>query len=297
MMHRLSHALLVTLVFLIAFAGVGTAQTDIGQRIAAQGAATTGRNLTNAAAATRNSSLAVVPADFAKLKLAPGFLLSLNVLDDSDFVGAFRVDEQGNIVLPVFGEVHIAGETVVEARSQIQKLLLDWKVLNDPQVELSVIEYSAPEVTIVGEVAAPGRYPLLAPRKLVDVLALAGGETITAGDEVQIIRDSASNEPILVHYSKSTDLKAVEDVLVQPGDTVRVKRAGIVYVLGAVTKPGGYVMQEDGSLTVLQAISLANGTTLPALVSSIHLLRRNADGTETDIALPFNKMQHGKALI
>ncbi len=66
-------------------------------------------------------------------------------------------------------------------------------------------------------------------------------------------------------------------------------------MLGAVTRPGGYVMQEEGTLTVLQAISLANGTTLPASVGAIHLLRRNADGTEVDIALPLNKMQHGQS--
>ena len=59
-------------------------------------------------------------------------------------------------------------------------------LLKDPQVDLSILEYSATEVSIIGEVASPGKYPLLVPRKLVDVLALAGGTTITAGNEVQI---------------------------------------------------------------------------------------------------------------
>jgi polysaccharide export outer membrane protein len=87
----------------------------------------------------------------------------------------------------------------------------------------------------------------------------------------------------------------VENFIVQPGDTVQVRRAGIVYVLGAVTRPGGYVMQEDGSLTALEAISLSNGTTIPASIRTIYLIRRSADGTGVTVSLPFDKMQHGKS--
>src|ERR1700740_3215885 len=67
------------------------------------------------------SELRVVPQDVTKLRLAPGFLVSLNVLEDPDFVGSFRVDEQGNLVIPVLGVLHVAGETAYEARNQIEK--------------------------------------------------------------------------------------------------------------------------------------------------------------------------------
>jgi polysaccharide export outer membrane protein len=243
----------------------------------------------------RSSGLAMVPADFAQLKLAPGFLLSLNVLDDPDYSGAFRVDEQGNIALPVLGTLHVAGETVSEARAQIKRSLLEDKILKNPQVDLLTLEYSAQEVTIIGEVASPGKYPLLIPRKLVDVLALAGGTTIAAGDEVQITRSTVDTEQVMVKFSKATNPKSVEDILVHPGDIVQVKRAGIVYVLGAVTRPGGFVMQEEGHLTVLQAIALANGTTLPASTGTIYLLHRNTDGTEVIIELPLRRISRGMA--
>jgi polysaccharide export outer membrane protein len=81
---------------------------------------------------------------------------------------------------------------------------------------------------------------------------------------------------------------------VKPGDTVQVKRAGIVYVLGAVNRPGGFVMQEEGTLNVLQAISLASGTSVTASTRTIYLLRRNADGTEVDIAVPYKNIANGK---
>jgi polysaccharide export outer membrane protein len=236
-----------------------------------------------------------VPEDLAKMKLAPGFMVGLNVLDDPDFSGSFRIDEQGDIALPILGTMHIAGETVSEARVQIRKKLLEDKILKDPQVELNVLEYTETDVTIIGEVASPGKHPLLSPGKLVDVLALAGGTTVAAGNEIQITRGIGGGEPVLVHYSKATAAKTVEDVIVNPGDTVQVKRAGIVYVLGAVNRPGGYVMQEDGTLNVLQAISLANGTTTLSSSKIIYLLHQNPNGSVVYVALSFNKMAHGKS--
>ena len=193
-----------------------------------------------------------------------------------------------------WGQCTLRGKLFPKRDSKFAKKLLEEKILKDPQVQLSILEYSATEVTIIGEVASPGKYPLLVPRKLVDVLALAGGTTIAAGNEIQITPGSPGANQVLVHYSKATNPRAVEDVLVHPGDTVQVKRAGIVYVLGAVMRPGGYVMQEEGTLTVLQAISLANGTLVTASTGTIYLLRHNDDGTEVDIALPYRKMTKGK---
>jgi polysaccharide export outer membrane protein len=256
--------------------------------------ATTNRNRAGVPPAISSSELRTIPEDFAKLKLAPGFLVSLNVLDDADFSGSYRIDEQGEITVPVLGTVHVEGETAAEARDQIKQRLLKEQILNDPQVTLAVVEYTAPEVTIIGEVTGPGKYPLLAPRRLIDVLALAGGTTLLAGNEVQITSGTTSNEPVVVHYSRGSNPQTIENVLVHPGDTVQVKRAGIVYVLGAVVRPGGYVMQEEGTLNVLQAISLANGTSPAASTKRIYLLRRNPDGTEVDITLYYKGITQGK---
>jgi polysaccharide export outer membrane protein len=82
--------------------------------------------------------------------------------------------------------------------------------------------------------------------------------------------------------------------MVLPGDTVTVKRAGIVYVLGAVTRPGGYLMQEDGDLNVTQALALAYGTTMPAAVGSMRLIRKQDDGRVEEIAIPYGDIVKGK---
>ena len=295
MRNNVLRGLLIVAALLLCLEEAGVAQIGMQQSTASLSGAPTNRNRPDLTIPMRNVGLVVVPQDFSMLKLAPGFLLSLNVLDDPDFVGAFRVDEQGDIVVPVLGTLHVAGETIAAARSQISRKLLDDRILIDPQVDLSIQEYSAPQVTITGEVSSPGKYPLLVPHSLVDVLALAGGTTITAGNEVLITHSNAGADPVLVHYSRATNPDAVRDTIVQPGDTVQVKRVGIVYVLGAVNKPGGFVMQEEGTLNVLQAISLASGTSITASIRTIYLLRSNADGTVVYIALPYKKIASGKS--
>jgi polysaccharide export outer membrane protein len=293
MTHKLLHAALIAAALRIVLQEAAVAQINMQQMPGLQGE-THGQAHPETASGTHSSGLGIVPEDFAQLRLAPGFLVELKVLDDSDFQGDFRVDQDGDISLPILGTLHVAGETASEARDQVKKRLLKEQILKDPQVDLNVLEYTAPQVTIIGEVGSPGKYSLLVPRNLVDVLALAGGPTYLAGNEVSITRGSGVAKPLLIHYSKSTDSKAVENVMVDPGDTVQVKRAGIVYILGAVTRPGGYVMQEDGTLNVLQAISLANGTSVAASTGTIYLLRKNADGTEINIALPYKKISRGK---
>jgi polysaccharide biosynthesis/export protein len=286
-------AWLFTTALLISYAQSGVAQS--GMRQAAGSSNGTSSSAPSASGGMSSAGLTTVPADFAKLKLAPGFLVILNVLDDPDMAGAFRIDQQGDISVPILGTIHLAGETVPEARVEIQDRLRGDQILKDPQVSLAVQEYIPPEVTILGEVGSPGKYPLLVTRNLVDVLAIAGGPAITAGNEVQITRGGAGGGIVLIHYSRSTNPQAVEDALVYPGDIVQVGRAGIVYVLGEVNRPGGFVMQEEGTLNVLQAMSLAGGTTKLASTGAICLLRRNADGVVVCSKVPYAKICHGKS--
>lgn len=268
------------------------AQVDLQQRVAAQAAKTTVGQMRNA----DNTRLgpAMVPPHFAQLKLAPGFLLSLNVLDDSDFTGTFRVDDAGNIAPPVLGSIHVAGKTVPEAREQVAKDLLERGILKDPQVELNIVEYTAPQVTVLGAVASPGVFPLLAPEGLGGILALAGDTTILAGDRIEITPPNGKGESKSVHYSRGMDTKLLDSTVIHPGDTVQVTQAGVVYVLGGVNRPGGYVMQENGDLSVLQAVSIAGGTTVTASVKSIYIMRQNKDNTTTWLELPYRKMTEGK---
>lgn len=270
------------------------AQTDMQQRVMNESTRVVSRPASSTPDITNRQAVGMVPEQFAHLKLAPGDLVSLNVLDDDDFKGQFRVDPRGDIAVPVLGAVHVEGETTDEARGQIAKLLLDRGLLKDPQVQLDLLQYAASKVKILGEVGTPGVFPLLAPDNLEDVLALAGGATMTAGDEI-LVTPKAGGAPIRVTYSRRSSTEHLKEVVVHPGDTVQVMRAGVVYVLGSVNRPGGYIMQEDGKLSVLQAVSIAGGTTYTASTGSVYVMHKEDDGTSVWIELAYNKMAKGKA--
>lgn len=147
-------------------------------------------------------------------------------------------------------------------------------------------------MTILGQVAHPGSVHVAAPRTLIDVLSLAGGLTETADRHIVVQRGGKDGERIRAFLSNRADDALNADVLVRPGDTVIVPKAGIVYVLGDVAHPGGYVMQNDSQLTVLQAIALAAGASKTASEKRVRLVR-NIDGISQSVDLPLHDMERG----
>jgi polysaccharide biosynthesis/export protein len=238
--------------------------------------------------------LTAIPEDFSTLQLAPGFLLSMEVYDTPEYSLDLRIDSDGNVNIPMVGSVHVGDMTLVGAATKIASSLRDGKILNDPQVNLNIEEYAGREITVLGEVHSPGRIELLAPRHLDDVIAMAGGETEYAGKTIEIRhKEGVTPQTQVIHYSRSVDNHILSETFVLPGETVTVKRAGIVYVLGAVARPGGYLMQEDGDLNVTHALALAYGTTMPAAVGSMRLIRKKDDGQVEDIHIPYRDMVKG----
>jgi len=241
------------------------------------------------------SSLMVIPEDFSKLKLSPGFLLSMDVYDVPELSFNVRIDANGDVTIPTIGLVHVAGGTVTQASEKIAEGLREAKIINNPQVTLNIAQYAGLNVTILGEVHNPGRVELLSSHSLADVVAMAGGVTQFAGKTIEIRHQTGVTPQMqLIHYSRDTDDATLLDTAVLPGDTVTVRRAGIVYVLGGVNRPGGYVMQEDGDLNVTQAISLAYGTVMQAAVSSMRLIRKLPDGRVQETPIPYKDIERGK---
>ena len=252
-------------------------------------------DLTSASAATQGATgLAptIVPEDFSKLKIAPGFLLSLQTFQVSDLSGVFRVEDNGDILIPLVGSVRVSGLTTTEASRTIESRLLEKDVLRNPQVTVAIQQYSPYLITVTGEVKTPGRIGLIAPHSLLDVLSLVGGETPIAGNHVQIRHANQKVDDYF--YKKNGDGEAIRDVMIVPGDTVMVPRAGIVYILGSVLRPGGYLMQEDGDLDVAQALALALGPTLQAKISNISIVRRKPDGSYETIPADYQKFTSGR---
>jgi polysaccharide biosynthesis/export protein len=225
--------------------------------------------------------------------LGPGDELEVTVYGAPDLSRHTRVSADGNISMPLIGYVRVAGLTSSEAEGAIEGRLRENNVLNDPQVSVFVKEYTSSGVSVVGEVVKPGSYSTLGPHRLFDVLQAAGGLTEKAANRA-VISHRGSETPTTVELAKDPGKMAQNNVEVQPGDTVVVPAAPIVYVLGEVSKPGGYVLGSGGGATVLRVVAAAGGPTRGASVGGTKMLRRTQNGLQ-QIPVPLKNLLRAKA--
>ncbi|MGD0546717.1 MAG: polysaccharide biosynthesis/export family protein [Terracidiphilus sp.] len=280
-------------------AALGSASASAQAQAPSSGAATPSAGLGSSTGKANTGSagggLTVVPKDISDLRIAPGDLLNVSVYDAPEFTNGYRVDPAGALTLPLCGQVDVQGLTLAEAAARIEAALKEGQILVQPQVNVDIAQYAGQYVTVMGEVVNPGRVALISPTSLGEVLAESGGVTVLAGSHIRIRHgagDAAPEED--VPYSRGLGTRETASILVRPGDSVIVPRAGVVYVLGAVNKPGGYVMQEDGKLNVAEALAMSGGMILQANTGGLRVIRRNADGTVLDFHLNYDAIAKGK---
>jgi polysaccharide export outer membrane protein len=243
-----------------------------------------------------HSELTPTPEGFENLMIASGDLLHMEVYNTPEMDSDLRVDGHGDVTIPLIGSIHIAGDTIFQAQRAIAREFVDQEILKSPQVTLNVLQFASRNISVLGEVQSPGRVQLLSSEPLGNVLALAGGETLAAGNDIEIQRRGDDGKLTTTHvkYAQGSDPDSLQSVMVDPGDTVLVHRAGVIYILGAVTRPGGYLMVNSGSLSVVEAVSLAQGTTLQASTRWAFIVRRQGDGF-IQFKVPLGKMETGGA--
>ncbi len=229
------------------------------------------------------------------LQISAGDLLEVSVFDTPDLSGKLRVDEHGNIALPLAGDLTVSQLTAEQAAHAIEAKLSRAEILKDPHVLVAVLEYSTQGVTLLGEVKQPGVYPLLGPHSLLDLISAAGGFTPEAGELVTITHRAEPNNPVAVKLgTKPGSTTRSSNVDIRPGDTIIISHAGIVYVVGDVGKPGGFLIQRNNHLTVLRAMALAQGPNKTAALNSAKLIRQTDDGRE-ELPVPLRKILSNKA--
>jgi polysaccharide biosynthesis/export protein len=227
------------------------------------------------------------------LVVGPGDEVEVTVYGAPDLSGRSRVSSSGNISMPLIGYVRIGGLSDSEAEGAIEAKLRQQNVLNDPRVSVYVKDYGSSGISVAGEVAKPGVYSALGPHRLFDILQAAGGTTDKASNDA-VISHRDQKDATTVHISKDPVQMATSNVDLQPGDTVVVPKAGIVYVLGEVTRPGGYVLNSTGGITVLQVVAVAGGPTHVAAAGKTRLLRRTETGFQEQ-QINLTKLLRGKA--
>lgn len=230
----------------------------------------------------------------AAIRIGPGDLLEINVYNAPDLSRPQRVTAEGEIYVPLIGRALVAGLTTGEAQTLIEKRLLDGRFINEPHVSILIRDFATQGVSVMGEVMKPGIYSFPGPRRLLDVISAAGGLSAKAGPTLTLVRRDRPNEPVSVPLPNNPEELIAGNLEIQPGDTVVVSKAGVIYVVGEVTKPGGFNMENNTSLTVLQAIALAQGLKSTASLNGSKLIRRRPAGTQ-ELDLPLKKMLAGKA--
>jgi polysaccharide biosynthesis/export protein len=225
-------------------------------------------------------------------KLGPGDLIEVNVYNVPELATKARVSNSGDVYLPLIDYIHVQGLTQEEAQEVIEKQLEAGGFVRNPHVTIFVDDAQSQGVIVLGEVSKPGIYPDVASHKLYEVISEAGGFTPSASRKIGIIR---RNQPqaisIVLPRNLSDDLTGNVDV--QPGDTITVPRAPIIYVVGDVGRPSGLLV-DNGQLTVLQAIALAGGTNHTAKMGGVRIIRKTPAGmTETRVEL--KKMLEAKS--
>lgn len=261
-------------------------------------------------------------------RIGPKDLLELSVFEAPELTRAVRVSASGEISLPLLGAVQAAGLTPKALEFVLQELLRR-SYMKDPHVSVFIQEMKSHPVSVFGAVKKPGVFQIDGPISLVGILSMAEGLAEDAGDTVIVMRGASlpgAEEPTLdAPSSKSKSngpaanaSRASEDqaggttvesslknllesgdprynVLVYPGDVVKVTRAGVVYVEGEVKKPGGFMLKTNENISVLQAVALAEGLTRTAAGSHARIMRTDeATGTRTEIPIDLDKILAGR---
>ena len=233
-------------------------------------------------------------AQSESLLIGPGDGIHIQVLEATELTQTVRVMDSGEVPLIIGGEVKVAGLTPEEAAAAIAADLKDKNYLVNPHVSVAIEQFATQQVTILGEVKAPGKFTIETPQPLVSVLAQAGGLQDVADRNITIQR-RVSGKRISYFVSNNPNQELDSEMEIFPGDTIIVPRVSIVYVLGAVGRPGGYPMAtNDSKMTLLQAMALAGSTPPQARLGQTRLIRKQPDGRYVEIKLSLGDIQKGK---
>jgi len=264
-----------------------------------------------------NDRIAQLAAAFSSKQtdyvIGTGDLLGIEVFDIPELSREVRVNETGYISLPLIPtKVQATGLTSFQLQDRIAELLKSNGLVSAPQVTVTLKEQRSEPITVIGAVRNPMVIQAVSQTTVLQALSQAGGIAEDAGNQVIVTRaapaapESEDAKPASGSVTASDDAQtftiSISDLIesgdsrfniqLQGGDVVSVPRAGIIYVVGAVNHPGGFVIQNDrDQMTALKMLSLAGGTTNSAKVKEAVILRKNLDtGKRDEVPLDLNKV-------
>jgi polysaccharide export outer membrane protein len=241
--------------------------------------------------------------------LGPNDEISFWGIDAEEIVNKrFRIDPDGEVSLPMVGRLQAAGLTIRQFEEVLNKQLSAY--IREPHIVVTIAEFRSQPVTVVGAVKSPGTYQLQGRKTVVEMISLAGGFREDAGNTIKITRElewgkiplsDASIDPGHKFSVAEIRIKEIlearnpqENILMMPHDVVTVPRGELIYVIGDVKKAGGFILTERSNMSVLQALSMAEGLGNTANTSHSKILRlESGQEQRTEIALNLKKILDG----
>lgn len=273
---------------------------------------------------TRIRELAGGPLAGSKpARIGPGDLISVEVFEVPELSRDARVSDSGFISLPLVGvPIQISGLTTAETEEKVSEILQAKGLVTHPEVIVSVKDQKSQPITVIGEVKQPQVIQAVRTMRLLEALSAAGGIADQAGNIVLITRNArdAAGNPAFGSATAGgpnsaglTQVKVQDDPLdsgvrtmsvklngllddpnlennieLYGGDIVTVPRGGIIYIVGAVNHPGGFILQSDADrITVVKALALAAGQFPTSKLGSSVILRPNKTTGKDDV-IPVN---------
>lgn len=223
-------------------------------------------------------SLAMGWASAADATLGAGDVVRIAVYGNPDLSVETRISQSGVLTFPLIGPVQVGGLEVPAAEKKIAGLLESGGFLRKPQVTILVTAITSQQVSVLGQVNRPGRFPIEGKRTVLDMLALAGGTNLDGSDIVTLIRKrngSVAKETLdVVDMLRTGALQ--RDVELVADDIIYVERAPRFYIYGEVQRPGAFKLER--SMTVLQALAVGGGLTQRGTERGMRIKRRDAEG-------------------
>jgi len=212
-------------------------------------------------------------------QLGPGDTIRIQVYQNPDLTLETRVTENGIITFPLIGAARIGGLSIAAAEQRIARALQAGAFIKQPQVNILLLQNRGNQVSVLGQVGKPGRYPLeTSNTRLSEMLAIAGGIGL-GGADVAVITGTRGGKTFRTEIDiASFFLKTAPqvDLVVAGGDVIYVHRAPTFYIYGEVQKPGSYRVERD--MTIRQALALGGGPTPRGTERGLSIHRRGADG-------------------
>jgi len=246
--------------------------------------------------------------------ISVGDLLEIRVFDVPELSRDYRVHSGGQIDLPLLRKpIQAAGLSPGQLASVLSGDLKRSGLVSHPQITVEIKESLARSVTVAGAVKKPQMIPVFGTTTLLDAISQAGGLAKEAGSAATITRGKPAREAFAANPPASAASQQADRVvsvnlrrLMQtgdpslnpelfPGDRVLVERAGVVYVVGAVNRAGGFLLTDDrGPMTLLKALALAEGLKSTAVANKALILRRSGEG-QTQVPARLKDVLAGRA--